>query len=159
MDNSTHRIIGFEIQQAVAVDGKTFCRLFPQIIKWGKLPYCLSSDNDPLFRFHQWQGNLRILGIYEVKTIPHVPVSHLFIKRLIGTIRREYLDHLLFWNESDLERKLNAFKSYNNDSRIYQSLKEQTLEEVGEPPSPWVDFKYFVWQSHCQGLFQTPRAA
>jgi hypothetical protein len=65
-----------------------------------KLPQCLSSDHDPLFRFHQWQANLRILGIQEVKSIPNVPVSHPFIERLIGTIRREYLDQLLFWSET-----------------------------------------------------------
>jgi putative transposase len=160
MDQSTRRIIGFGIHPAVAVDGRTLCRLFLQTIKRCKLPQCLSSDNDPLFRFHQWQANLRILGIHEVKTIPNVPVSHPFIERLIGTIRREYLDQLLFWNESDLERKLDAFKEYYNGSRIHQSLKQDTPEEVaGKAPPPLVDPKHFVWQSHCQGLSQAPRAA
>ena len=57
------------------------------------------------FGVHQWKPNLRILGIHEVTTLPCVPVSHPFIERLIGAIRREYLDHMLFWDESDLERK------------------------------------------------------
>ncbi len=122
LDQSTRRIIGFGIHSAVAVDGRTLCRLFLQAIKHCKLPRCLSSDHDPLFRFHQWQANLRILGSHEVKSIPNVPVSHPFIERLIGTIRREYLDRLLFWNELDLKRKLDAFKVYYNDSRIHQSL-------------------------------------
>jgi len=76
------------------------------------------------------------------------------------TIRREYLDQLGFWNESDLERKLNAFKEYYNGSRIHQSLNQQTPEKTAgkAPPFP-ADPKHFVWQSHCQGLFQTPRAA
>lgn len=160
MDQSTRRIIGFGIHPAVAVDGRTLCRLFLQIVNSCKLPQYLSSDNDPLFRFHQWQANLRILGIHEVKSIPNVPVSHPFIERLIGTIRREYLDHLLFWNESDLERKLDGFKEYYNECRIHQSLHQQTPEEVaGKAPPPSADPKHFVWQSHCQGLFQAPRAA
>ena len=79
MDQSTRRIIGFGVHQAVAVDGRILCRLFLQTIKRSKLPQCLSSDHDPLFRFHQWQANLRILGIHEVKTIPNVPVSHPFL--------------------------------------------------------------------------------
>ena len=33
----------------------------------------------------------------EIKTIPHVPLFHPFVERLIGTIRREYLDRTLFW--------------------------------------------------------------
>ena len=111
-------------------------------------------------RFHQWQANLRILGIHEIKTIPCVPVSHPFIERLIGTIRREYLDHLLFWNASDLERKLDAFKEYYNGSRIHQSLAQQTPEEAaGKDPPPSVDPKHFVWRAQGQGGVQTPRAA
>ena len=160
MDQCTRRIIGFEVHPAPAIDGKALCRLFHQVTSPIGLPHCLSSDHDPVFRFHQWQANLRILGIQEIKTIPCVPVSHPFIERLIGTIRREYLDHLLFWNESDLERKLDTFKDYYNGSRIHQGLNLQTPEEVaGKAPSPPANPKHFVWQSHCQGLFQTPIAA
>ncbi len=160
MDQSTRRIIGFGVHSGSAIDGRTLGRLFHQVTSRDVLPQCLSSDHDPVFRFHQWQVNLRILGIHEVKTIPNVPVSHPFIERLISTIRREYLDQLLFWNESDLKRKLDAFKAYYNDSRIHQSLNQQTPEEVGgKAPPPSADPKTFVWQSHCQGLFQAPRAA
>jgi hypothetical protein len=95
-----------------------------------------------------------------VKTIPGVPVSHPFIERLIGTISRDYWDHVLFWNESDLERKLEAFKKYYNNFRIHQNLNSQTPEETGgKDPLPHADPKHFVWRVHCQGLFQTPMAA
>jgi len=49
----------------------------------------------------RWQVNLRILEITEIKTVPRVPVSHPFIERLIGTIRREYLDRILFWTQME----------------------------------------------------------
>ena len=42
----------------------------------------------------------------EIKTVPFVPLSHPFVERLIGTIRREYLDQTLFWTATDLENKL-----------------------------------------------------
>jgi hypothetical protein len=42
--------------------------------------------------FHQWQANLRVLEVTEIKTVPYVPLSHLFVERLIGTVRREYLE-------------------------------------------------------------------
>jgi hypothetical protein len=43
-----------------------------------------------------------------------VPRSHPFIERLIGTLRREYLDQTFFWNGLDLHRKLDRFAAYYN---------------------------------------------
>ena len=57
---------------------------------------------------HRWTANLRLLEIDAIKTVPHVPLSHPFVERLIGTMRRECLDHVLCWNAGDLERKLVA---------------------------------------------------
>ena len=64
-------------------------------------PRHLSTDHDPLFEAHRWQANLRLLEIDEIKTVPHVPLSHPFVERLIGTIRREFLDQVFFWNARD----------------------------------------------------------
>src|SRR5580700_11508463 len=81
-----------------------------------RMPKYLSSDHDLLFRFVQWQANLRILEVTEIKTVPHVPLSHPFVERLIGTIRREYLDRTLFWTTADLENKLLDFQTYFNEA-------------------------------------------
>src|SRR5262249_5740761 len=88
MDQCTRRIIGFGIQSG-GVNGMALCRMFQQAIRGANPPKYLSSDHDPLYRFHQWEANLRILGINQIKTVPHIPWSHPFIERLIGTIRRE----------------------------------------------------------------------
>jgi hypothetical protein len=96
-----------------------FYRLAPEgYLPTHRVPYYLSSDNDPLFLYHRWQANLRILNIQEIKSVPNVPLSHPFVERLIGTLRRERLDHILFWNACDLERKLEAFRQYYNDHRV-----------------------------------------
>jgi hypothetical protein len=71
--------------------------MFGRIVGRSAPPTRLSSDNDPLFAFHRWKANLRILEIAEIKTVPYVPLSHPFIERLIGTIRREFLDQVPFW--------------------------------------------------------------
>jgi len=86
------------------------------------LPKHVSTVHDPLFRFHRWLANLRVLEIEEVKSAPYAPVSYPFIERLIGTVRREYLDHLFFWNAIDLTRKLDAFANYYNAHRVHRSL-------------------------------------
>ena len=92
----------------------------------GAQPRHLSTDHDPLFEAHRWTANLRILEIDEIKTVPHVPLSHPFVERLIGTMRREFLDHVLFWNARDLERKLADFQVYYNATRSHASLEGHT---------------------------------
>jgi transposase InsO family protein len=72
MDQYTRRIIGFGIQAGV-VDGLALCRMFKQAIRGASLPKYVSSDHDPLYRFHQWEANLRILGVTEIKTVPYTP--------------------------------------------------------------------------------------
>jgi len=114
----------------------------------------LSSDNDPLYRFHQWQANLRVLELTEIKSIPCVPLSHPFVERLIGTLRREYLVHLLFWTTSDLEKKLLDFRTYFNNHRTHNSLEGRTPDT---PVSRSIaNLGSFGWQPHCRSLFQTP---
>ena len=68
------------------------CRMFNRATRCQTAPTYLSSDHDPLYRFHRWQANLRILDVKEIKTVRYVPLSHPFVERLIGTIRRECLD-------------------------------------------------------------------
>jgi hypothetical protein len=48
--------------------------------------------------------------IDDIKTVPPVPLSHPFVERVIGTMRREFLDQVLFWKAWDLERKLAEFQ-------------------------------------------------
>jgi transposase InsO family protein len=105
MDQWTRRIVGFGVHRDV-VDGVALCQMFNRATRGHTPPTYLSSDHDPLYRFHQWQANLRILDVEAIKTVPYVPLSHPFVERLIGTIRHECLDRTLFWTAGDLEVKL-----------------------------------------------------
>jgi len=157
MDQYTRRIIGFGVH-AGTVDGVALCRMFNRAIRGHRwLPKYLSSDNDPLYRFHQWQANLRILEVTEIKSLPYVPLSHPFVERLIGTLRREYLDHMLFWTTVDLENKLLDFRTYFNHHRTHTSREGRTPDP---PPSRLAaNLRSFRWQPHCRALYQTPVAA
>lgn len=159
MDHWTRRIVGFAVH-AGDVDGVALCRMFNQAIGRVPLPKYLSSDHDPLYRFHRWQANLRVLEITEVKTVPYVPISHPFVERLIGTIRRECLDNMLFWGEHDLEQKLADFKTYYNAYRVHSSVGGTTpAARAGERESQVLNLGDYRWQSHCDGLYRTPMAA
>jgi putative transposase len=156
MDQFTRRIVGFAVRRGV-VDGVALCRMFNRAIQAQTLPRYLSSDHDPLYRFHQWQANLRVLEVQEIKTVPYVPLSHPFVERLIGTIRREYLDQTLFWTAADLEEKLRAFQHYFNRHRGHSGLAGG-LPEPGEAQMP-LSFASYRWRQHCRGHYQTPIAA
>jgi hypothetical protein len=69
-------VIGFGVN-AGDVDGIALCRMFNTAISSKGVPKYLSSDNDQLFLYHQWQANLRILGADEVKTVPYTPLWRL----------------------------------------------------------------------------------
>ena len=56
---------------------------------------------------------------------PCAPVTPL-VERLIGTMRRECLDHVLFWNAGDLERKLADFQASYNAARSHASWEGYT---------------------------------
>ena len=83
--------------------------------------------------------------------------AHPFVERLIGTIRREYLDQTLFWTAADLEEKLRAFQDYFNRHRAHSGL-EGRLPEPGEEKVA-LNFASYRWKQHCRGLYQTPTAA
>ena len=159
LDQFTRRIIGFAVHPS-SVDGAALCGMFNQTISGLDPPSYLSTDNDPLFKFYRWRANLQILGIDEIKTTPYTPISHPFVEQLTGTIRREYLDHTLFWNAIDLQRKLNDFKTYYNNYRTHSSLRGQSPCEFSSKTSrPKAMLNNFTWKNHCRGLFQTAIAA
>jgi transposase InsO family protein len=153
MDQCTRRIVGFAIHADVP-DGPAVCRMLARAIAGSKgMPRHLSTDHDPLFEFHRWKANLRILEIEPIKTVPYVPLSHPFVERLIGTVRRELLDHVPFWNARDLERKHESIKVYFNPVRAHRALGGQTPLGLQSPRQP---FGRLRWQSYCRGLFALP---
>jgi transposase InsO family protein len=156
MDQCTRRIVGFGVQRGV-VDGEALCRMFNRATRGHTAPTYLSADHDPLYRFYRWKANLRILDVQEIKTVPCVPVSHPFVERLIGTVRRECLDRVLFWTAADLEMKLLEFQRYYNGHRTHAGLEGRTPEPLAG--STRANLCEYRWQPHCRGLYQTPRAA
>jgi hypothetical protein len=131
--------------------------MFDQAIRGAVVPKCLSSDHEPLYRFHQWQANLRILDVTEIKTVPYVPLSPPLVERLIDTVRREclgpvaLLDRDRFGSEaSRLQRLL---------QKIPHAVGVEWETPVDARPIKSVDLKSYRWKQHCRGLYQTPMAA
>ena len=158
MDQFTRRIIGFGVHAGVA-DGPAVCRMFNTSMRDANAPRHLSNDHDPLFEFDRFKANLRILGVNGVKTVPYVPMSQPFVERLIGTIRREFLNQVPFWGAQDLENKLLRFREYYNDQRGHHALSGVTPRAAsGDPHLKPAHLHNFRWQTHCRGLYSLPIA-
>ena len=96
--------------------------------------------------------------VEEIKTVPYVPLSHPFVERLIGTVRREYLDQTLFWTAADLgEQSFEPSSSISIEQRVHSGLDGQ----LPDPEAVRTPLKLdsYRWQQHCRGLYQTPIAA
>jgi hypothetical protein len=159
MDQFTRRLVGVGVHRGAVTAGDV-CRMFNAAIHGQGAPRHLSTEQDPLFEAHRWRANLRILEIDELKTVPHVPLSHPFVDRRIGTMRRAFLDPVPFWNAPDLERTLAEFQVYDNAARGHASLEGQTpLAFAHGYTAVPADLNHVRWVSHCRDLVQLPVAA
>ncbi len=64
------------------------------------------------------------MGIRDHPSAPRSPWQKGYVERLIGSIRREYLDHMVVFGEADLCRVLKSYASYYNGVRTHLSLNE-----------------------------------
>src|SRR5271165_2295144 len=90
---------------------------------WDTVPRYLLRDRDksygPAFRHR-----VRAMGITEVITAPRSPWQNPYAERLIGSIRRECLDHVIILNECHLRRVLSSYFQYHHDARTHLSLNK-----------------------------------
>jgi transposase InsO family protein len=66
------------------------------------------------------------MGIKEAITARQSPWQNAFVERMIGSIRRECLDHIVILNETHLRRVLSRYSSYYHSDRTHYSLAKDT---------------------------------
>jgi transposase InsO family protein len=64
------------------------------------------------------------LGIEEVLTAPHSPWQNAYVERFIGSVRRECLDHVIVFSAIGLQRIMNLYRAYYEQSRSHLSLEK-----------------------------------
>jgi transposase InsO family protein len=88
---------------------------------WATAPAYLIRDNDRKFGDQFKQSILR-LGIRDRPAAPRSPWQNGYVERLIGSIRRDLLDHVIVWGEAHLRRMLHAYRDYHNASRTHLGI-------------------------------------
>jgi|SRR5271169_972956 len=88
---------------------------------WNSAPRYLLRDRDGSYG-EKFREAANCLGIREILTAPQSPWQNAYVERLIGSIRRECLDHVIVRNESGLRRVLKSYFDYYERSRTHLSL-------------------------------------
>ena len=96
-------------------------RQITEAFPWDDAPQHLIRDRDRIYGTIVTR-RLRAMGIRDKPTAPASPWQNGFAERLIGSIRRECLDHFIVLGEAHLRRLLRAYASYYNDIRTHRSL-------------------------------------
>ena len=94
---------------------------------WDTAPRYLLRDRDCIFG-REFVEQVKAMGIKEVLSAPRSPWQRAYVERVIGTIRRECLDHVIVFNEASLYRHVKLFTAYYHDSRTHLSLAKDTPE-------------------------------
>jgi len=110
-------------------------RQMTEAFPWETAPRYLLRDRDtsygPAFR-----DRVKAMGIEEVLTAPRSPWQNPFVERLIGSIRRECLDHIIIFNERHLRHVLSRYFQYHHRARTHLSLdKDCPQPRPIQPPS------------------------
>jgi len=90
-------------------------------------PRHLLRDRDRIYG-QEFRSRVAVMNIKEVLSAPRSPWQRAYVERVIGSIRRECLDHVIVLNEEALRRTLRSYFSYYHRSRLHLSLERDSPE-------------------------------
>jgi putative transposase len=119
------RIVHFAVTDspAAAWTAQQVAEAFP----WGEAPRYLIRDRDAIYG-SIFRERVKRMGMSEVITAARSPWQNAYAERVIGTIRRELLDHVIVLDERHLHRRLRAYVNYYHRSRTHLALDKDAPE-------------------------------
>ncbi len=126
------RIIHFNVTESPSA--KWTAQQIVEAFPWDTAPRYLLRDRDGTYG-HEFTSRIDHMGIKEVKTAPRSPWQNPFVERLIGTLRRDCIDHVIVVGENHLRRILRDYFAYYHSCRTHLSLDKDSPEQRKvEPP-------------------------
>jgi transposase InsO family protein len=98
-------------------------RQITEAFPWDEAPHYLIRDRDRIYGSVVTR-RLRAMGIRDKPTAPASPWQNGVAERLIGSIRRECVDHIIVLSEMHLRRVLKSYTDYYNSVRMHRSLNK-----------------------------------
>src|SRR6187549_1002481 len=100
---------------------------------WESAPQYLLRDRDRIFG-KDFVDQVKRMGIKQVLSAPRSPWQRAYVERVIGTIRRECLDHIIVFSERGLYRHVAEFLEYYHRSRTHLALKKDSPDSRAVQP-------------------------
>jgi len=88
-------------------------------------PKYLLRDRDRIYGY-QFRKQVEAMNIEEVLSAPRSPWQRAYVERVIGSIRRECLDHVMVFDEASLRHTLRGYFGYYHRSRLHLSLDKDS---------------------------------
>jgi putative transposase len=126
------RVLHFAITEHPTAEWTS--RQIVEAFPWDTAPRYMLRDRDGIYG-DVFRGRVKSMGIEEVLIAPHSPWQNPFVERLIGSVRRDCLDHVVVLSERHLRRVLTSYVAYYHAARCHMSLDGDAPEhrEV-QPP-------------------------
>lgn len=123
LSHQRRRVIHFAVTAHPTADwtARQLINTFP----WNADTRYLLRDRDGSYG-RTFSQTAEVIGINEILTAPRSPWQNAYVERLIGSIRRDCLDHILVFNERGLRRVLRLYFDYYERSRTHLGLKKDT---------------------------------
>jgi transposase InsO family protein len=115
------QVVYADLNATAKPTGEWIARQITEAFPWDETPQYLVRDRDRIFGTIVTR-RLRAMGIRDKPIAPASPWQNGFAERLIGSIRRECVDHLIVLGEAHLRRVLRAYARYYNNIRPHWSL-------------------------------------
>jgi putative transposase len=131
LSHQRRRVIHFNV--TAHPSSEWTARQIAQAFPWDSAPRYLLHDRDSIYG-NSFRQAVREMGTQEVLTAPRSPWQSPFVERLVGSIRRECLDHVIVFNEASLRWILRSYFRYYERSRTHLSLAKDTPEERAVQP-------------------------
>ena len=122
---SGHRPVGPTRACLAQCDGASDRSEFTEAFPWTEAPRYLIRDRDAIYGATVTR-RLRAMGIRDKPIAPGSPWQNSFAERLIGSIRRECVDHVIALGEQHLRRVLKSYAIYYNSARTHRSLDKDS---------------------------------
>src|SRR5215210_4337925 len=116
LGHDRRKIIHVAVAQHPTADW--LARQITEAFPWNSAPRYLLRDRDAAYG-QRFGKRVRAMGIEEVVTAPRSPWQNPYVERVIGSIRRECLDHVVIFNERHLRRVLASYIAYYHQTRTH----------------------------------------
>lgn len=119
LEHSRRRVLHFNVtaHPTALWTAQQIVEAFP----WDSAPKYLLRDRDAIYG-GEFRKRIHAMGIEQVLSAPRSPWQNPFVERLIGTLRRDCLDHVIALNECHLRRVIGRYLNYYHDWRTHLSL-------------------------------------